>query len=103
MIDHLGTKYDYGSIMHYSAMAFSKNGKPTIEPIQKDVKIGQREKFSDIDLFKINKLYNCPNQQILNGSIYFAYLTLNLRRINVERFSHYGYKTSRWNYTEWKQ
>ncbi|CAI5454942.1 unnamed protein product [Caenorhabditis angaria] len=60
MIDHLGTKYDYGSVMHYAPTAFSKNGKPTIEPIEKDVEIGQRLGFSENDIYKINMLYNCP-------------------------------------------
>ena len=72
MIDHLGTKYDYGSVMHYAPTAFSKvrfynffqnfvqNGKPTIEPKDKNVEIGQRVGFSVNDLYKINKLYNCP-------------------------------------------
>lgn len=60
MIDHLGTAYDYGSVMHYSPTAFSKNGKPTIEPKKRGVEIGQRNGFSSNDLYKINKLYKCP-------------------------------------------
>ncbi|CAJ0608745.1 unnamed protein product [Cylicocyclus nassatus] len=59
MIDHLDTDYDYGSVMHYAPTAFSKNGKPTIEPRKKGVEIGQRYGFSETDLYKINKLYNC--------------------------------------------
>ncbi|CAK5120168.1 unnamed protein product [Meloidogyne enterolobii] len=61
MIDYLGTRYDYSSVMHYGPLAFSKNGKPTIEPKEKSVTIGQRLGFSPTDLYKVNKLYNCPN------------------------------------------
>ncbi|MFY7698316.1 MAG: Dot/Icm T4SS effector Zinc-dependent metalloprotease LegP [Legionella sp.] len=49
--------YDYQSIMHYSATAFSKNGEPTIIPLQADVKIGQREKLSEGDIEAINAMY----------------------------------------------
>lgn len=59
MIDHLDTMYDYGSVMHYASTAFSKNGKPTIEPKKRGVEIGQRAGFSETDIYKINKLYKC--------------------------------------------
>lgn len=32
-VTHFNTTYDYYSIMHYEAFAFSKNQKPTIVPI----------------------------------------------------------------------
>lgn len=48
--------YDYGSIMHYGAFAFSKNGQPTIIP-KIDVQIGQREGLSHRDIAGINELY----------------------------------------------
>jgi len=32
MIDSQGVEYDYRSVMHYSANAFSKNGLATIDP-----------------------------------------------------------------------
>ncbi|GJQ78102.1 hypothetical protein Trydic_g2440 [Trypoxylus dichotomus] len=56
-----GIEYDYGSVMHYSKYAFSKNKKPTIEPKHPDVKIGQRDGFSKGDLVKLNEMYNCSS------------------------------------------
>uniref|UniRef100_A0A182Y2R1 Metalloendopeptidase n=1 Tax=Anopheles stephensi TaxID=30069 RepID=A0A182Y2R1_ANOST len=54
----LGMPYDYGSVMHYSRTAFSKNGKPTLEPkIKYSGQLGQRVGFSVKDVQKINKLY----------------------------------------------
>uniref|UniRef100_A0A182QBH4 Metalloendopeptidase n=1 Tax=Anopheles farauti TaxID=69004 RepID=A0A182QBH4_9DIPT len=55
-----GVAYDYGSIMHYSANAFSTNGKPTIEAKRAGGNaMGQRSKFSSSDLAKLNAMYGC--------------------------------------------
>jgi hypothetical protein len=49
--------YDYQSIMHYTAHAFSKNGKPTIVPLQENVEIGQRDHLSLKDIAAVNGMY----------------------------------------------
>ncbi|KAJ0011574.1 hypothetical protein NQD34_012549 [Periophthalmus magnuspinnatus] len=57
----LGDAYDYGSMMHYSKTAFKNGSEPTIVtkiPAFSDV-IGQRMEFSDSDLLKLSRLYNC--------------------------------------------
>uniref|UniRef100_A0A914C8J8 Metalloendopeptidase n=1 Tax=Acrobeloides nanus TaxID=290746 RepID=A0A914C8J8_9BILA len=68
-ITHLGTSYDYESILHYDMYAFSKNGLPTIVPTKPGVTIGQRRGFSSIDVYKINKLYECWTNTELQQSI----------------------------------
>ncbi|KAM7433983.1 hypothetical protein ABFA07_015867 [Porites harrisoni] len=57
IIDSLGSPYDYGSVMHYRANAFSKNGQPTIQVLQPRKTIGQRSGLSPIDASQANKLY----------------------------------------------
>ena len=57
--DTQGTPYDYTSVMHYQAAAFSANGSATIVPLQPNVKIGQRYKLSPTDIAAIRKFYNC--------------------------------------------
>jgi len=50
--------YDYGSVMQYSAFAFSKNDKPTME--RKDGKkeaLGQRKGLSPLDVAAVKDLY----------------------------------------------
>ncbi|XP_060647703.1 hatching enzyme 1.2 [Drosophila nasuta] len=56
-----GVPYDYGSVMHYSANAFSTNGQPTIVAMQSNgaSKMGQRNGFSDFDVDKLNAMYEC--------------------------------------------
>ncbi|KFD49764.1 hypothetical protein M514_09359 [Trichuris suis] len=62
-VDNNGFSYDYGSIMHYDNLAFSRNGRPTIEAKQKPKEgvMGQRDGFSSLDMQKINKLYDCSS------------------------------------------
>ncbi|XP_076181584.1 zinc metalloproteinase nas-13 [Ptiloglossa arizonensis] len=62
--DAFGVGYDYGSVMHYSANAFSRNGQPTILPrgVSKD-QLGQREGFSKRDIQKIRKMYRCNKRR----------------------------------------
>ncbi|XP_053305218.1 embryonic protein UVS.2-like [Spea bombifrons] len=60
--NNLGLEYDYGSVMHYGRSAFSlRPGQAdTIVPKpNKTVTIGQRYGLSNLDISKINKLYQC--------------------------------------------
>ena len=59
-----GVPYDYRSIMHYSARAFSRNGQPTIVPRDNNVPLsalGQRESLTVHDLLHATELY-CPGE-----------------------------------------
>jgi len=50
--------YDFGSIMHYSAYAFSTNGEKTIVPLYETTEVmGQREHLSEGDKAAINAMY----------------------------------------------
>jgi hypothetical protein len=53
--DDVGT-YDYASIMHYPALAFSKNGQPTIVP-KGGEPIGQRIELSAGDVAAMRAIY----------------------------------------------
>ncbi|XP_071527690.1 zinc metalloproteinase nas-4-like [Panulirus ornatus] len=59
VIGGFGEQYDYGSVMHYSAYAFSENGKKTIVTKDLNAVIGQRDHLSDVDLRKLMNMYKC--------------------------------------------
>ncbi len=55
-----GVPYDISSVMHYGAFAFTRNGRPTIQPVDSTValnQLGQRSGFSTLDLQHVNTLY----------------------------------------------
>ncbi|PAA61629.1 hypothetical protein BOX15_Mlig010387g1 [Macrostomum lignano] len=58
-----GLRYDFGSQMHYSEYAFSRNGQKTIVPlpgkVPSGVKIGQRDRMSTNDVALLKAMYKC--------------------------------------------
>ncbi len=73
--------YDYGSIMHYPADAFSKNGLDTIETLHGEA-IGQRTALSSSDVAAVNLMYpvtlddtsiSGPALAYWNGRLYIAW------------------------------
>ncbi len=69
--DDIGA-YDYGSIMHYGAFAFSKNGQATIVPKQAGVTIGQRNGLSAGDIAAVHHIYRTLHH---NLTVTLAYAT----------------------------
>lgn len=59
VVNTLNTPYDYASVMQYQKYAFTSNSLPTIEPLQANIKIGQRYKLSTIDIQEIRLFYGC--------------------------------------------
>jgi hypothetical protein len=68
-INHLGTPYDYGSVMHYGAYDFAiDRSVPTIIPTDPRASIGQRTTLSRWDIERVQILYGCIRAE---DSVYF--------------------------------
>ncbi|KNC22839.1 hypothetical protein FF38_08045 [Lucilia cuprina] len=63
-VTDFGIEYDYYSVMHYSSTAFTKNGLPTIIPLQSGVELGQRKGLSFKDILKLNLMYDCALREV---------------------------------------
>ncbi|KAL1254555.1 hypothetical protein QQF64_016784 [Cirrhinus molitorella] len=75
---NLGVPYDYGSVMHYSKTSFNIASEPTIVtkiPEFLNV-IGQRMEFSDSDILKLNRLYNCTTTSTFLDSCHFEEINI---------------------------
>ncbi len=61
--------YDFASVMHYPATAFSKNGQPTIVSKVPAKAFGQRDGLSPMDINALNSLYSnaegCGNEEVV--------------------------------------
>lgn len=73
--DLLDAPYDYLSVMHYSALTFSKNPddkvytmvpKDTVFPADR---LGQRFGFSPVDIQQVLSFYKCPQRFVSTGFI----------------------------------
>ncbi|XP_017842101.2 seminal metalloprotease 1-like [Drosophila busckii] len=64
VVDEYDQIYDYGSVMQYTAYAFSKNGEMTIVPLKEgaEQQMGQRLQMSQSDIKKLNVMYKCPQR-----------------------------------------
>ncbi|XP_018396666.1 PREDICTED: zinc metalloproteinase nas-7-like [Cyphomyrmex costatus] len=62
-INDFDLPYDYDSIMHYSAYVGAVNNHvKTIIPLKdQNAEIGQRKRLSDLDIMKINLMFNCSS------------------------------------------
>ncbi|XP_014829134.1 PREDICTED: meprin A subunit alpha-like [Poecilia mexicana] len=78
-ITDLNTPYDYESIMHYRPFSFNKNESiPTITttiPYFNDV-IGQRLDFSEVDITRLNRMYDCAETHTLLDQCSFELINI---------------------------
>ncbi|XP_030577811.1 meprin A subunit alpha [Archocentrus centrarchus] len=78
-ITDLNTPYDYESIMHYRPFSFNKNDSvPTITttiPYFSEV-IGQRLDFSEVDITRLNRMYDCANTLTLLDQCSFELINI---------------------------
>jgi subtilase family serine protease len=61
--------YDFGSIMHYPELAFSRNRQPTLITIPPRIPIGQRERLSPGDIDAVERMYGSTQRPFTVTSV----------------------------------
>lgn len=88
-VNSFGVKYDFGSIMHYSQNAFSKNPLFADTIIPKThvniVPVAQRKKISNLDVVQTNLLYKCPCKSSIK--LFYYYIRILEHRITLNCLS----------------
>lgn len=79
-------KYDFGSIMHYDELAFSRNDQPTIETLNGE-SIGQRSGLSNDDILAVNFMYPLSIPLILQPGLYTIQQQSNGRFVDAHEHS----------------
>lgn len=78
-VTDLNTPYDYESVMHYRPFAFNKD--PSIPTITTNIPeffniIGQYLDFSEMDVVRLNRMYNCCRLNINCNMIYIQKIVI---------------------------
>ena len=68
LVNGFGVSYDYGSVMHYGAYAFSRNGRKTILSTKEGVELGQLDGLSVKDKEQLRRLYGCMTKPTVESS-----------------------------------
>ena len=71
-INSLGVGYDYNSIMHYKEYTFGKDGKKTLEALDRSIPLGRAVELSKLDILQTNLLYKCGELMSLGFNIYMS-------------------------------
>jgi hypothetical protein len=63
------TLYDYRSVMHYLAFAFSRNGEPAIESIPAGIQLSNTDGYTKADIDSVKRLYGAAPTSVTVASI----------------------------------
>ena len=81
-----GVPYDFESVMHYSAYAFSRNDRPTIVPKDNSIPLsflGQRNGFTERDIQHARALYCGEFEITAFGLVVYVTMTMMIWQLHA--------------------